>query len=78
MDTSTSGTSAKSAEAIFDGLIDAISSPESEDGKKPCGSPAGQKAFPSGLEAVHASHSARPENGRGTRIRAMSGLNFAA
>ncbi len=49
-----SGPFKKSSQLTFEDLFSATSSPESEDGTKPCGSPVGQLTDPCGPEVVRA------------------------
>lgn len=51
------------------GFSNAISSPESEDGPKPCNSPAGRQIGPCGPAPAHASLSARQALARGLMTR---------
>lgn len=68
--------SKQSEQKTFWDMRDATSLPVSLVGNSPCDSPDGLKAFQSGLEAAPASHSARQERKKDSRIVATSGPLF--
>ncbi len=63
----------KFRQMTFDDILSATSSPEFQDGVKPCDSPDGPPTGPSGLLASRVSRSRRPANGKAKKTTATCG-----